>query len=127
MGVGWGGSTNGAPPFLGSKIMNLWVFSDLEPKKCFRVPTPWSLYGAEWGERLCCLCTFQPFMPCWRFGDLGDPMLPTLKGVSGDVVTVYGYQDAKARFLQSLALLKAGQNLCQKQEMTVSTNSGLHE
>ena len=25
------------------------------------------------------------------FGDLCDPMLPTLRGVSGDVVTVYAY------------------------------------
>ena len=25
------------------------------------------------------------------FGDLGDPVVPTLRGVSGDVVTVYAY------------------------------------
>ena len=25
------------------------------------------------------------------FGDLGDPVLPTLRGVSGDVVSVYAY------------------------------------
>ena len=28
------------PLFFGSKIMNLLVFFDFEPKKCFRVPTP---------------------------------------------------------------------------------------
>ena len=28
------------PPFFGSKIMNLLVFFDFEPKKCFRVLTP---------------------------------------------------------------------------------------
>ena len=28
-------------------------------------------------------------------------------------------------FLQSLALLRAGHNLCQRREMTVSTNNGL--
>ena len=39
------------PPFFGSKIMNLLVFFDFELKKCFRVPTPWGLYGAEWDER----------------------------------------------------------------------------
>ena len=55
------------PPFFGSKIMNLLVFFDSERKKCFRVPTPWGLYGAEWGERLCILCTFQPFLLCWQF------------------------------------------------------------
>ena len=43
------------PPFFGSKIINLLVFSDFEPKKCFRVPTPWGLYGAEWDEQ------FMPF------------------------------------------------------------------
>ena len=25
------------------------------------------------------------------FGDLGDPVVPTLTGVTGDVVTVYAY------------------------------------
>ena len=39
----------------------------LEPKKCFRVPTPWGLYGAEWDERYCGFCTFQPFLLCWQF------------------------------------------------------------
>ena len=58
---------NDPPPFFGSKIMNLSVFFDFEPKKCFWVPTPWGLYGAEWGERLCSLCTFQPFLLCWLF------------------------------------------------------------
>ena len=31
----------------------------------------------------------------------------------------------EGRFLQSLALLRAGHNLCQRREMTVSTNNGL--
>ena len=31
--------------------MNLLVFFDFEPKKCFRVLTPWGLYGAEWDKR----------------------------------------------------------------------------
>ena len=39
-GGGLGGSQKMTPPFFGSKIMNLLVFFDLEPKKCFRVPTP---------------------------------------------------------------------------------------
>ena len=39
------------PPLFGSKIMNLLIFFDFEPKKCFRVPAPWGLYGAEWDER----------------------------------------------------------------------------
>ena len=79
------------PPFFGSKIMNVLVFFDFEPKKCFRVPTPWGLCATEWDERLCSLCTFQPFCYVGGFGDLGDPVVPTLRGVSGDVVTVYAY------------------------------------
>ena len=58
MGGGGGGGGGGVknvekmtPLFFGSKIMNLLVFFDFEPKKCFRVPTPWGLYGAEWDER----------------------------------------------------------------------------
>ena len=31
----------------------------------------------------------------------------------------------KQHFLQSLALLRAGHNLCQRREMTISTNNGL--
>ena len=58
MGGGVGGQKM-TPPFFGSKIMNLLVFFDFEPKKCFRVPTPWGLYGTEWDERLCSLCTFS--------------------------------------------------------------------
>ena len=43
------------PPFFAPKIMNLSVFFDFEPKKCFRVPTSWGLYGAEWDYRFCSL------------------------------------------------------------------------
>ena len=59
------------------------------------------------------------------FGDLGDPVVPTLRGVSGDVVTVYASRDTEGRFLQSLALLRAVHNPCQRCEMTVSNNNGL--
>ena len=56
-----------------------------------------------------------------RAGDLGDPVVPTLRGASGDVVTIYAYYDTEGRFLQSLALLRAVHNPCQRREMTVST------
>ena len=52
-------------------------------------------------------------------------MVPTLRGVSGDVVAVYAYWDTKGRFLQSVALPRASENPCQRREMTVSTNNGL--
>ena len=77
----WGGGNveKMTPPFSGSKIMNLLVFFDFEPKKRSRVPTPWGLYGAEWDQH-------------GAFGDLGDPMVPTLKGVSGDSICLLGYE-----------------------------------
>ena len=59
------------------------------------------------------------------FGDLGDPVVPTLRGVSGDVVTVYASEDTEGRFLQSVALLRAVHNPCQRREMTVSAKNGL--
>ena len=34
-----------------------------------------------------------------RAGDLGDPVVPTLRGASGDVVTIYAYYDTEGRFL----------------------------
>ena len=55
------------PPLFWVEIMNLLVIFDFEPKKCFRVLTPWGLYGAEWDERSCSLCTFQMFLLFWRF------------------------------------------------------------
>ena len=70
MGGGWGGGSKMSkndPPFFGSKIMNLLVFFNFEPKKCFWVPTPWGLYGVEWEGHFCSLCTFQPFLLCWQF------------------------------------------------------------
>ena len=79
------------PPFFGSKIMNLLVFFNFELKKCFRVPTPWGLYGAEWDESLYSLSIFSHFYYVSGCGDLGDTVLPTLRGVSGHVVTAYGY------------------------------------
>ena len=51
--------------------MNLLVFFfDFEPKNCFRVPTPWGLYGAEWDERFCTLCIFSHFCYVGGFGEL---------------------------------------------------------
>ena len=34
---------------------------------------------------------FSHFWYVGGFGDLGDPVVSTLRGVSGDVVTIYGY------------------------------------
>ena len=34
---------------------------------------------------------FSHFCYVGGFGDLGDPVVPTLRGASGDVVTIYAY------------------------------------
>ena len=80
---------NNPPPLFGSKILNLLVSFDFEAKKCFRVPTPWGLYGAEWDGPCAGYAPFSHFCDVGSFDDLPDPELPTLRGVTGDVVTIY--------------------------------------
>ena len=41
------------------------------------------------------------------FGGFSDPMMPTLSGASGDIVTAYAYQVTKGRFLLSLVQVLA--------------------
>ena len=43
-------------------MMNLLLSFDLEPKKCFRVPTPWGLYGVEWAECFVHIMQFIDFL-----------------------------------------------------------------
>ena len=66
-GLGWGSKND--PPLFWAEDHESFVFCffDFEAKKCFRVPTPRGLYGAECDKRSCNLCTFQPFLLCWRF------------------------------------------------------------
>ena len=77
------------------RVENLLAAFNFEPKKCFRVMTPWGMYGAEWDRQSCSLYIFQPFLLFRRFfvhfGDLGNPVAPTLKGASSDVMTVSAY------------------------------------
>ena len=68
---------------------------------------------------------FSHFCYVGSFGDVGEPVLPNVRGVSGDVVTVYAYYDTEGHFLQSIALLRAGHNLYKRREMTVSPKNGL--
>ena len=67
---GWGGVKNVEKPtpfFFWSKSMNPLVFFLFSGEKVFRSPTPWGLYGAEWDELSCSLCTFQPYLLCLGF------------------------------------------------------------
>ena len=47
------------PPFVGSKIMNVSMFFDFEPKNSFRVPTPWGFVGGVVGRALIQLMHFS--------------------------------------------------------------------
>ena len=60
------------------------------------------------------------------FGGFSDPVVPTLRGTIGDFVAAYAYWDTKGPFLQSLALPRAGHGPCERRQITVSTNNGLH-
>ena len=51
-GVGGGGGSKNDPLFFWvENHESFGFFFHFEPKKCFRVPTLWGLYGAEWDER----------------------------------------------------------------------------
>ena len=50
--------------------------------------------GFVWGGVGRALMRFMLFSAIFAmlgFGDLGDPVVPTVRGVSGDVVTAYAY------------------------------------
>ena len=79
-------------PFLGLKLMNLSVVLILNRKS----DSGSRLHGVCMGRSgtsayaVYALTTYF----CWYaggFGDLSDPVVPTLRGVSGDVVTAYAY------------------------------------
>ena len=94
MGVG-GGVKNVekmTPPFFGSKIMNLLVFFSILSRKSVSGSR---LYGVCMGQSgtsaYAGYALFSHFWYVGGFGNLGDPVVPTLRGVSGDVVIVYAY------------------------------------
>ena len=61
---------------------------------------------------------FSHFCYVGGFGDLGDPVLPTVRGAIGHFLTIYAYQDTKGCFLQALAFPRPGHGLCKRREMT---------
>ena len=87
MGVG----SKNDPTFFWIENLESFGFLKFELKKCFRVPTPWvcmgrSGMGADAGYAMFC-----HFCHVGAFGNLDDPVLPTLRGVSGDGMTIYAY------------------------------------
>ena len=67
------------------------VCFNFEPKKCFEVPPPLGLCGRSGTSANTVYAIFGHFCYGGVFGDLSDPVVPTLRGTTGDVVTVYTY------------------------------------
>ena len=86
-----GGGSKMTSPFFGLQIMNLLVFFILSQKSV----SGSRLHGVCMGRRGtsagAVYALSSHFCNVGGFGDLGDPVLPTLRGVSGDVVIVYAY------------------------------------
>ena len=77
------------PPFFGSKIMNLLVFSILSRKSVSGSRLHRVCMGRSGTSAHAVYALFRHFCDVGVFGGLGDPVVPTPRGVSGDVVTVY--------------------------------------
>ena len=88
-GGGWG--QNMTPTFFGSKIMNLLVFFILTRKSVSGPGLHGVCMGRSGTSAGAIYALFSHFCYAGGFGDLGDPVLPTPRGVSADVVTVYPY------------------------------------
>ena len=79
------------PPFFGSKIMNLLVFSILSRKSVSGSRLHRVCMGRSGTSAYAVYALSSHFCYVGGFGDLGDPVVPTLRDVSGDVLTVYAY------------------------------------
>ena len=78
-------------PFFGLKIKNPLVFFILSRKSVSGSRLHGVCMGRSRTSAHAVYALFSRFCYVGGFGDLGDPVLPTLRGVSGDVVTVYAY------------------------------------
>ena len=80
------------PPFFGWKIMNLLVFFSIlsrESVSGYRLHRV--CMGRSGTSAYAVDALFSHFWYVGGFGDLGDPVVLSLRGVSGDVVIVYAY------------------------------------
>ena len=82
---------NRPPLFFGSKIMNLlgffWILSR---NKVFPGPDSMGFVWGGVGRAPLCSFFLSHFLLCSRFWR-SDPVVPTLRAASGDVVTGYTY------------------------------------
>ena len=86
-----GGGQKMTPPFFGSKIMNLLVFSILSRKSVSGFQLHRVCMGRSGTSAYAVYALFSHFCYVGGFGDLGDPVVSTLRGANGNVVTIYGY------------------------------------
>ena len=65
-------------------------FSNFEQEKSFSGSRPHRVcMGRRGTSANAVYALFSHFWYVGSFGDLGDPVVPTLRGVNGDIVTVY--------------------------------------
>ena len=79
------------PPLFGSKIMNLLVLFDFEPKCVSRSRLHGVCRGRSGTSASASYALLSQFWYVGGFGHPGHPVVPTLSSMSGDVVTVYAY------------------------------------
>ena len=84
VGVGVGG-------FLGRKSQIFWFFSILSRKSVSRSRLHGVCMGRSGTSAYGVYALLSHFWYVGGFGDLGDLVVRTLRGVSGDIVTVYAY------------------------------------
>ena len=79
------------PLFLGRKSRIFWFFSILSRKSVSGSRLHRVCMGPSGTSASAVYALFSHFCYVGGFGDLRNPVVPTLRGVSGDVVTVYAY------------------------------------
>ena len=89
-GGGGAGGQKSTTPFFGSKIMNLLFFSILSRKSVSGSRLHGVCMGRSGTSTNAVYALFNHFCYVGGFGDLGDPVVPTLRGVSQDVVGLLG-------------------------------------
>ena len=77
------------PLYFGSKIMHILVFLQCLAEKMYLCPNSMGFICGGVGRALYALVGL--FCYVGGFGDLSDPVVPTLRGGSADVVTLYAY------------------------------------
>ena len=91
MGGGGGCYKNYGPLLFGLKSMNLLVLFDFDLKSVVGSQLGGACMGRSGTSVDAVYAVVGLFCYVSSFGDFGDPVLPTLRRVSGDVVTVCAY------------------------------------